>query len=824
MMRPSVLLAAFALSCAARHDSLGRSVFSAVLVEPTWTEAPVISTSIADEELPPPTTLPRPRMLWRRADRAFAVQTLGHPSEPLLAEGDCVAIAGRTSAPIDARTGRNTVPHRNAGGGVKTDIRIVAEGTSVRAVRKGSMAPLWGESDAADKGEALVEPVVTASGVFIVARDEITRRDSESGSIDRRWKLPKGIRKYVEAGDMKLATDGHRFVLLARIGVALAPVMATGTDTSPAVTLLERPMVVGNEQVVIGGVLVLYNEYDGVLGAYDPGPEDPPLASLSATEALKAVQSEMVGEERLTCDRLVPLAALEEHWLHVLERPNDPLIGCALRRFALVPQARARPLLVRMAEDPRRDAEDGVRFHEILSAIVADEGLETSKWLVGLIAKTKRKASAWASDTIGLAWEQLWRTGRTSQLGLCPSEPHARHVDALDRRASDGAIGTTHPLLLEAVAADGHWSLICQAREDTNKDGSVSVDVGRHGDLLGDQVVPYLVVESGPGWSFDEFVGSDPTGAYVAVREGACLTVVDTRNALAVTLPGADLRDDGRFGPHRAVAFDAAGKRMLYLMGGEKPQIVVRNLATGAETTADPGAGLLWSARFDPEGRGVRVVAIPSGEWPFVATTLAPRSCRGQVTSFSTYGGAIPRRVSRYIALDGGSVADSDDFLRMFDGRWLVRRQDGALALRDLRGSETIAFPAACHGVVQHADSTRHLILVVCDPGERGVAPLWMYGRGQARQIGQIYGSRGDHLEGAPDRIVQIGDVFIDMDSSRVILRPPIDAGRVRQAQGWGGVFVERSDGSFLGLNRPENDDRDSLPAGPLFWRRPQDQ
>jgi hypothetical protein len=60
-------------------------------------------------------------------------------------------------------------------------------------------------------------------------------------------------------------------------------------------------------------------------------------------------------------------------------------------------------------------------------------------------------------------------------------------------------IGTAHPILLEAYDRGGRWAVVCQAREDTDKDGAIRVVSGHHGAPSDELVRPYLVEGSGPG-------------------------------------------------------------------------------------------------------------------------------------------------------------------------------------------------------------------------------------------------------------------------------------------------------------------------------------
>jgi hypothetical protein len=542
-------------------------------------------------------------------------------------------------------------------------------------------------------------------------------------------------------------------------------------------------MLVGNDQVVVNGVLVMYNSFDGVLAGYDLAVEDAPLASLPGESALAAAQTEAAGEERMICDRLVRLPKLDEHWLRVLEHPQDPLLYCALRRFEAAPQRQAGPLLRRLAERPL-SPESELTIGSILRTLAQDDSHETSTWLAAFVARARadRGMNKWEREwSIGSVWEQLWRTGRTSEFGFCPQTARVHHVDELDKHAGDGAIGTAHPLIFQGVATDGRWTLVCQARQDTTADGKTEVMIGHHGEPLGDEVSPYVVV--------------------------------------------ADLRDEGSFGSHRGIAFDRTGTRMLYLRGGEKTAIVLRDLVNGAETVMDPGPGLVLSARFDPEGRGLEVVTSPSGEWPHVASTLSKRRCRGAVSSFSTFGGTMPHTTLRYLPFDAGPVVDDEGLLRMFGGQPLVRKKDGALALRPAQGPETVLVPKSCHGIVRHADATRGLLLVACDEKANGSAPLWMYGQGVSQKIGDIHSSNADQVDQPPERVVAISDIYVDMDARRAVPRPPLAPDRIRPITDWKvvkeGSFAERGDGAVLQLDRRNVGKRSfKVPNGPLFWRR----
>lgn len=307
------------------------------------------------------------------------------------------------------------------------------------------------------------------------------------------------------------------------------------------------------------------------------------------------------------------------------------------------------------------------------------------------------------------------------------------------------------------------------------------------------------------------------------MREGACLTIADVTSATGVTLPNADLRDDGRFGRHRAVAFDDTGTRLLYLRNGKAHEVVLRDLTTGAESTVDAGSGLVWSARFARGRQGLVLHVIPSGEWPVYVTSLAPRSCRGSVGSFSAFGSRTARSVIRLVPLSNGTPMEGEDIIAPFAGRALVRRKNGALALRSAEGNETSLVSARCGGQIQHLDSVRHILLVTCKGTKsRGEVGLWLYGPRGARKLGDIHAREEDDLSDTGERVVAVGDTYVDVESGRIVPAPPIARGTVRITRTWeereAGHFAERWDGAVL--TQDEQGDY-TVPPGPLHWRRP---
>lgn len=225
-----------------------------------------------------------------------------------------------------------------------------------------------------------------------------------------------------------------------------------------------------------------------------------------------------------------------------------------------------------------------------------------------------------------------------------------------------GAVaGTAHPLIVEAVARDGSWIAICQARVDTDGNGKVELNVGMHGEVWGDQLTPYIVRHDGEGEPIDAVVGFQGDRWLVALRQGK-LALFDARSGAWDELARADLRDDGvPLGPHRAASVARDAERMVYFRDDQT--MIVRELATGAEKAVTVPGARLWRVEVEPLGHWALVYAIVKDtdgdgklSWPTVRTSLSGRGCRGPVGSYSTGGWGGDKPEELWLDLAAGTI------------------------------------------------------------------------------------------------------------------------------------------------------------------------
>ncbi|TQF16627.1 hypothetical protein FJV41_07340 [Myxococcus llanfairpwllgwyngyllgogerychwyrndrobwllllantysiliogogogochensis] len=310
-------------------------------------------------------------------------------------------------------------------------------------------------------------------------------------------------------------------------------------------------------------------------------------------------------------------------------------------------------------------------------------------------------------------WSLVWLSSACASRGHLPSTP-----------PPPAEYGTPHPFLLQAAAPDGRWLLACQAREDTNKDGTIAVRVGSHGQLGGDEARLYLFREPGAGLAVDDVLAVDSLARHIVlVREGALRlldTVTGTEQVLA-PWTADDVGTNASQPPVRA-SFSRDGQRLLYLKTeAGKKVAVLRDVARGEERVLDAGPGLLGQARLHENGLWAvfDVVAQDTDEdgtltWPHQQTSLAPARCRGPVSSASQGERKGDSPVRRFLRVDGGTLIEGRDILQPLGDGLLRTLPHGAIAFEDARGNQQTWVPESCRARLYAVDEPRRLLVVGC--------------------------------------------------------------------------------------------------------------
>jgi hypothetical protein len=327
-------------------------------------------------------------------------------------------------------------------------------------------------------------------------------------------------------------------------------------------------------------------------------------------------------------------------------------------------------------------------------------------------------------------------------------------------------MGTAAPTLVLAVAPDGRWAVLCQARVDTDHDGRLEVRIGPHGDPYGDSLTPYLVEGQGPGVEIDHFLGADPTGRFL-------LLAVHGKPVLRDTTTGHDTELAGARSP---MAFGAGGAELVYArVTGSAWTLVVRTLATGAETTLDPGPGELLGMEIYDRARAVRVVMKLRAPGDAAEVHHSDRyrgRCAGPAAASYEWGVVVSAREQRLVSLKDGRVRVVPEAIAPFADGWLRTLADGAVRFETFAGdSVEMVGAGACK--VLYTDRVGRVI-AACQE-----APGWALRR---------FGAGGPRLLGTFDRDISrsgspfgrhfllterdAGDLIVDVETGARRLSP----------------------------------------------------
>lgn len=392
-----------------------------------------------------------------------------------------------------------------------------------------------------------------------------------------------------------------------------------------------------------------------------------------------------------------------------------------------------------------------------------------------------------------------------------------------------GAIGTPHPVLVEAVAADGGWIAYCQAREDSDADGEIRAGIGQDGALTGDAFARFVTLgdEERP---IGELLASSPDGRWLVIRHGNEAQLLDARSSAATPLPADVTRSALPYVGHRFLSFDAAGHQLLYVRPESNGrQVVVRDLISEKERVLAPGSGRLQRARLDPTGHWVlleMVVEDTDGngrlELPIPAGPPGPRPCASPRPRMPVWPSRGDRPSWRGAPARGGKIRDLPGLLAPMGQRLLLRLPDDQLVLEDDRGRRRRFGTGQCHGHLIHADPARERALLACertDPEQQPRNEVELWSAGGRRSLGlYVTGQAADAWPQAAPRWIPIypgrDALLVDLETERT---HPLRAGdRVLTVDGPHALVQRDRDLLLVDLAAPAERKLTRLP-GPLL-------
>jgi len=316
-----------------------------------------------------------------------------------------------------------------------------------------------------------------------------------------------------------------------------------------------------------------------------------------------------------------------------------------------------------------------------------------------------------------------------------------------------GDFGTAAPSLIRRLDDSERWMAVCEARADTDGDGKLAIQIGRHGDVSGDRMKAFLILGGGAGTPIDAFVDQSVDGRWLAVVRGTNLELVDSETGDVFALRDADIASDSRPGaPHRAAAF--VGKRLLYTRHRDAGDaLVAHDMADHAEREIAVGARV-WRIDGGGSDRRVRVFTLPTGgAWPALSTSLAAGECIGSPMSYGTYGQTGPTPTVQWFDVEAGAEVVVQDALEAVGETMLRAPKSGGLYL----DADEIA-PVSCkpHVLAILPDPVR--VIALCDVGEKRKTLL--LGRNLRIELATV--DRKDHYSDYHEALARASGVVCD--------------------------------------------------------------
>ncbi len=286
------------------------------------------------------------------------------------------------------------------------------------------------------------------------------------------------------------------------------------------------------------------------------------------------------------------------------------------------------------------------------------------------------------------------------------------------------------PTEVIAAAHDGSWVAMCQARRDTDHDGTLGISISFNM-TSGDAQRAYLVAGSGLGIEVDDFGDIDEAGGRIIIERGHRHIMMQPGRGPDVDLDKLGIPDAGFSPSGHALTFTRKRHR--------RTLIVLRDLATGAERELDPGSGDFASYAIDPGEQWVsaRVFVLKPGERKLHSSRddepHHPRCWTGAVSDVISETGTPP--ITRMVPIAGGTAREVPDLIGVL-GPALIRRVASGALVRELAdGTTSELVPASCGGVVVATDPSTESVVVACKR-IGNPAPLHQYAPGHDWAIG----------------------------------------------------------------------------------------
>ena len=287
--------------------------------------------------------------------------------------------------------------------------------------------------------------------------------------------------------------------------------------------------------------------------------------------------------------------------------------------------------------------------------------------------------------------------GSPSALGE-PRSAVAAFADSAQRKPF-GRSGAN--VALGVVDPAARWVFYCQGEANQGRASASDTESPMTLRQQADAMTPYLASSSLGVIQLTALLASSPDGRYLAAlsdKQEPLLIDVQLQHTTSLAALKLDLRADVTRGDLRSVAFSPDGSKVAFLLRGQPPRVLIRELRDGAEVEAMPLGESIWRIEFDAASRYLVLQEILGDtnkngrlEWPFPERPLRNTRCMSDAATLDAWTPTGDQPVTTIVPVSGGKARRLDGFVTSLDSSLIVTQGREGLAAIGEKGKRPIS-------------------------------------------------------------------------------------------------------------------------------------
>ncbi len=284
--------------------------------------------------------------------------------------------------------------------------------------------------------------------------------------------------------------------------------------------------------------------------------------------------------------------------------------------------------------------------------------------------------------------------------GVSLSAPEPRPAVATPtERKSFGRTGA--PVTLGVVDPAARWVFFCQDDIDQSSVTASATGAPLELRVQTDAMSPYLAGSSSNVIKLTALLATSADGRYLVVLSEAhepLLVDAQSEDMTSLATLELDLRADAMRGDLRSVAFSADSSKVAFLLRGQPPRILIRQLHSGTDVEVTPVGDNVWRIEFDAASRYLVLQEILDDtngngrfDWPIPERPLRNTRCMADLGSLDAWPLSGDRAITTIAPVAGGKAQRVDGFVTSLESSLIVKRGREGLTAIDESGTRPIS-------------------------------------------------------------------------------------------------------------------------------------